>query len=139
MKINIYHTLFLAIAMVLSLSLADAFASSEGKKIISHTHDGVTVTAYNSMGHFHKGKNSFVLKFTKDGKPFDAGKNVKFYFHMPAMGTTMPEMRAPMTITSVKKTGVYKGKGTLSMAGKWTVHIEYGDGKTMAFNITARK
>ncbi len=139
MKVNMNRSLILVFGMIFSLSLVSACGSSKKKVIESYTEDGVTVTAYGSKGHFKKGNNSFILKFKKDGKPFDAGKNVKFNFHMVAMPPNMPPMTNDITISPTKKLGVYKGEGKLQMSGNWTVNIEYGDGKTMAFSISARK
>ncbi len=139
MKVNISRSLILVLGMIFSLSLVSSCGSSKKKVIKSYTEDEVTVTAYGSKGYFKKGTNSFILKFVKDKKPFDAGKSVKFDFYMAPMPPSMPEMTNNIQISPTKKIGVYKAKGKLQMDGSWTVKIEYGDGKTMAFPVLARK
>ncbi len=134
----INRSMILVFGMIFSLSLVSACGSSKKKKITSYTEDGITVTAYGSKGYFKKGKNSFILKFEKDKKPFDAG-TVKFNFHMVAMPPNMPPMTNDITISSTKKPGVYKAEGKIQMDGNWTANIEYGDGKAMTFPISARK
>ncbi len=108
--------------------------------IKSYSQDIITVSVYNTKGYgyFRKGDNEFALTFKKDGKPFDAGKDVKLNFYMPAMPPTMPELTNIATITPTGEKGVYKGKVKIVMDGKWTVNIQYGDGETMSFSVKVK-
>ncbi|GMT48683.1 MAG: hypothetical protein IEMM0008_0222 [bacterium] len=112
-----------------------------GTLIKSYTQDGVTASVYNTKGYsyFRKGNNEFALTFEKDGKPFNAGKNVKLNFYMPPMPPSMPEMTDVTTITPTDEKGVYKGKIKVQMGGNWTVNIQYGDGKTMSFPVRVKE
>ncbi len=111
-----------------------------GTLIHRHSQDLITVSVYSTKDndYFQKGKNEFALTFKNNGKPFDGGKNVKLNFYMPAMPPTMPEMTDRATITPTSEVGIYKGKVNLDMGGKWTVIIQYGDGKTISFPIIVK-
>ena len=70
-----------------------------------------------------RGKNEFdiTLKDAEDKPIADAEVSLAFYMPpMPAMN--MPEMRTAAQLTSAGN-GVYKGTGTLGMAGDWDLTI----------------
>ena len=70
-----------------------------------------------------RGKNDFeVTVKDPDGKPIpDADVSMAFYMPpMPSMN--MPEMRNAVKLTS-SGDGVYKGSGTIGMAGDWDVTV----------------
>lgn len=57
-----------------------------------------------------------------DGKPI-ADPAVSLAFYMPPMPSmNMPEMRNAVRLTSAGN-GVYKGSGTIGMAGDWDVTV----------------
>ncbi len=69
------------------------------------------------------GKNDFEVTLKDaEGNPI-ADAEVSLAFYMPAMPSmNMPEMRAAAQLTSARN-GVYKGSGTMGMAGEWDVTI----------------
>ena len=69
------------------------------------------------------GKNDFEVTLKDaDGKPTaDAEVSLAFYMS-PMPSRNMPEMRSAAQLTSAGN-GVYKGSGTVGMAGDWDVTI----------------
>ena len=69
------------------------------------------------------GKNDFeVTVKDADGKPI-ADAEVSLAFYLPPMPSMkMPEVRITVTLTSAGN-GIYKGSGTVGMAGDWDVTI----------------
>ena len=69
------------------------------------------------------GKNDFEITLKDaEGKPI-ADAEVSLAFYMPAMPSmNMPEMRAAAQLASAGN-GVYKGSGTMGMAGDWDVTV----------------
>ena len=69
------------------------------------------------------GKNDFeVTVKDADGKPI-ADADVSLAFYMPPMPSmNMPEMRNTVKLTSAGN-GIYKGSGTIGMAGDWDVTV----------------
>jgi len=69
------------------------------------------------------GKNDFEVSVKDaEGKPI-ADADVSLAFYMPPMASmNMPEMRNTVKLTSAGN-GIYKGSGTLGMAGDWDVTV----------------
>jgi hypothetical protein len=88
------------------------------------------------------GDNRFEVTVKDDsGKPVSDAA-VSLAFHMPAMPSmNMPEMRNTVTLTSTGN-GVYRGAGSVGMAGAWDVTITVTRGQqrlgSTTVNVTAR-
>lgn len=69
------------------------------------------------------GNNDFEVTVTdRSGQPVADGE-VLLGFYMPAMPSmNMPEMRSTVKLTSTGH-GVYRGNGTIGMAGRWDVTV----------------
>ncbi len=138
-----YYTIKLLLILVTFLSFNIITGCGKkggaGKLIKTHTEGDVTVTIKGSRNYFKKGQNTFKLFFTKGGSPFDAGKDVKLSFYMPAMPPTMPEMNDNAVISPASNKGEYNGSAKLQMGQKWTVNILYANNKKISFDINAKE
>lgn len=115
----------LAIAVI-----ATAATAADLKVIKSQKAKDVAVTLLSESGQWKKGRNTFVLEVTKDGKPVEAGK--------VALNTSMPMAgMAPMTAAAALKPdtpGRYRGTIIFADAGEWQVTVTWdgpaGNGST---------
>jgi RND family efflux transporter MFP subunit len=84
------------------------------------------------------GENEFEVQLTgADGTPI-AGAQVQVRLYMPAMPSmNMPAMSSQATLAQVAD-GVYRGKGMVSMSGRWDVTVTaLKDGQRVASKQTA--
>ena len=96
-------------------------AAADLKVIKSEKANDVNVTLLSESGQWKKGRNSFVLEVTKDGKPVDAGKT--------ALSASMPMPgMAPMNESATLKPeapGRYRGTINFPDTGERQVTVTW--------------
>lgn len=101
--------------------LAGSAAAADLKEIKSQKAGDLAVTLLSESGHWKRGRNTFVLEVTKDGKPVDAGK--------VALTATMPMAgMAPMNETASLKPdtpGRYRGTINFPDTGERQVTVTW--------------
>lgn len=125
-------------AMILALSMVTSVAvAAELKPIKTQKAKDLTVNVLSDTGQWKPGKNSFVLEFTKDRKPFDVG-TVRLNTSMPMPG--MAPMLAGATLEP-DGPGRYKGAISFPDAGDRQVTVSWdgpaGKGSTK-FSVPVR-
>ena len=83
---------------------------------------GMDITLRTNPDPVQTGDNTFEVLVMQDGKPVtDATVSTEFFMAaMPSMN--MPEMRTKTDLTHVGN-GMYRGKGQVTMAGRWDVTV----------------
>lgn len=99
------------IAVVLIAALAVS-AVAELKPIKSQKAGDITVSVLSESGQWKEGKNEFVLAFTKDGQPVDAGK-VTLSTSMP-----MPGMAPMVAGATLQPDGPGRYRGSINFPDK---------------------
>jgi hypothetical protein len=130
-----------AIALILTLALtlgAGVAGAADLKAVKTQKAKDLTVSVLNESGHWKVGKNEFVLAFTKDGTPVDAGK-VTLNTSMPMPG--MAPMLAGATLQPDKTPGQYRGTISFPDNGDRQVTVRWdgpaGKGSTK-FSVPVR-
>lgn len=100
------------IAAVLIAGLAVAAVAADLKPIKTQKAGDVTVSVLSESGQWKEGKNEFVLAFTKDGQPVDAGK-VTLSTSMP-----MPGMSPMVAGATLQPEGPGRYRGSISFPDK---------------------
>ena len=96
------------VALVLVPALAGSTFAADLKVIKSQKAKDVTVSVLNESGQWKQGTNSFVVEFTKDKQPVDAGK-VSLNTSMP-----MPGMAPMVAGAKLEPDGPGRYRGTIS-------------------------
>jgi len=126
-----------AILVVIGASVG-AVLAAELKPIKTQKTKDVTVTLLSESGQWRQGKNDFVLAFTKDGTPLDAGK-VSVNTSMPMPG--MAPMVAGATLQPDAEPGRYRGTISFPDSGDRQVTVRWdgpaGKGSTK-FSVPVR-
>jgi hypothetical protein len=129
-------------SMVAMLVVIGAFVgaavAAELKPIKTQKTKDLTVSLLSESGQWEQGKNDFVLAFTKDGKPADAGKvSVNTSMAMPGMAP----MVAGATLQPDTEPGRYRGTISFPDAGDRQVTVRWdgpaGKGSTK-FSVPVR-
>jgi YtkA-like len=95
----------LIVTVVISL-IAAGVSAADLKAVKTQKAKDLSVSVLNESGQWKVGKNDFVLAFTKDGKPVDAGKvTLNTSMAMPGMAP----MLAGATLQPDKTPGQYRG------------------------------
>jgi hypothetical protein len=127
----------LAILAVIGTLLGAAVAA-DLKPIKTQKTKDVTVSLLSESGQWKQGKNDFVLAFTKDGNPVDAGK-VSVNTSMPMPG--MAPMVAGATLQPDTEPGRYRGTISFPDRGDRQVTVRWdgpaGKGATK-FSVPVR-
>ena len=130
-------------AMALILTVAFTFVgggagAADLKVVKAQKVKDLSVSVLNESGQWKVGKNDFVLVFTKDGKPVDAGK-VTLNTRMPMPG--MAPMLAGATVHPDKTPGQYRGMISFPDNGDRQVTVSWdgpaGKGSTK-FSVPVR-
>ncbi len=100
------------IAVVLFAALAVSAVAAELKPIKTQKSRDVTVSVLSESGQWKEGKNEFVLAFTKDGQPVDAGE-VTLSTSMP-----MPGMAPMVAGATLQPEGPGRYRGSISFPDK---------------------
>ena len=126
------------IALVLVAGTAGIAVSADLKPIHTQKTKDVVVTLASESGQWKPGKNDFVLEFTKDKQPVDAGK-VSLNTSMTMSG--MAPMIAGATLSPDKAPGRYLGTITFPDSGTRQVTVTWdgpaGKGSTK-FSVSVR-
>jgi hypothetical protein len=96
------------VALVLVPALAGSTFAADLKVIKSQKAKDVTVSVLNESGQWKQGNNNFVLEFTKEKQPVDAGK-VSLNTSMP-----MPGMAPMVAGAKLEPDGPGRYRGTIS-------------------------
>ena len=130
-----------AIALILAVAVAligGGAAAADLKVVKTQKAKDLSVSVLNESGQWKVGKNDFVLAFTKDGKPVDAGK-VTLNTSMPMPG--MSPMLAGATLQPDKTPGQYRGTISFPDNGDRQVTVSWdgpaGKGSTK-FSVPVR-
>jgi YtkA-like len=133
------RTTFSVVAMLVMLgAFIGAAVAADLKPIKTQKTKDVTVSLLSESGQWKPGKNDFVLAFTKDGKPVDAGK-VSVNTSMPMPG--MAPMVAGATLKPDAEPGRYRGTISFPDSGDRQVTVRWdgpaGKGSTK-FSVPVR-
>ena len=127
----------LIITMVITL-IAAGVSAADLKPVKTQKAKDLSVSVLNESGQWKVGKNDFVLAFTRDGKPVDAGK-VTLNTSMPMPG--MAPMLAGATLQPDKTPGQYRGSISFPDSGDRQVTVSWdgpaGKGSTK-FSVPVR-
>jgi YtkA-like protein len=125
------------VTVVFSL-IAVGVSAADLKPIKTQKAKDLSVSVLNESGQWKVGKNDFVLAFTQDGKPVDAGK-VTLNTSMPMPG--MAPMLAGATLQPDKTPGQYRGTISFPDNGDRQVTVSWdgpaGKGSTK-FSVPVR-
>ncbi len=100
------------IAAVLIVGLAVAAVAADLKPIKTQKAGDVTVSVLSESGQWKEGRNEFVLAFTRDGQPVDAGR-VTLSTSMP-----MPGMAPMVAGATLQPEGPGRYRGSISFPDK---------------------
>ena len=124
--------------LVVTGALVGAAAAADLKPIKTQKTKDVTVSLLSESGQWKQGKNDFVLAFSKDGKPVDAGK-VSVNTSMPMPG--MAPMVAGARLQPDTEPGRYRGTISFPDSGDRQVTVTWdgpaGKGSTK-FSVPVR-
>jgi YtkA-like len=130
-----------AIALIVTVGfslVAAGVSAADLKPIKTQKTKDLSVSVLNESGQWKAGKNDFVLAFTRDGKPVDAGK-VTLNTSMPMPG--MAPMLAGATVQPDKTPGQYRGTISFPDHGDRQVTVSWdgpaGKGSTK-FSVPVR-
>jgi hypothetical protein len=96
------------VTLVLVIAVAGSALAADLKVVKSQKAKDVTVSVLNESGQWKQGNNTFVLEFTKDKQPVDAGK-VSLNTSMP-----MPGMAPMVAGATVEPDGPGRYRGTIN-------------------------
>jgi YtkA-like protein len=130
-----------AMALIFTMAvtlIAGGVDAADLKVVKTQKAKDLSVSVLNESGQWKVGKNDFVLAFTKDGKPVDAGK-VTLNTSMPMPG--MSPMLAGATVQPDKAPGQYRGTISFQDNGDRQVTVSWdgpaGKGSTK-FSVPVR-
>lgn len=127
------------LAMLVMLgAVLGAAGAADLKPIKTQKMKDLTVSLLSESGQWTQGKNDFVLAFTKDGQPVDAGKvSVNTSMSMPGMAP----MLTGATLQPDAEPGRYRGTISFSDSGDRQVTVRWdgpaGKGSTR-FSVPVR-
>ena len=96
------------VTLVFVIAAAGSALAADLKVVKSQKAKDVTVSVLNESGQWKQGNNAFVLEFTKDKQPVDAGK-VSLNTSMP-----MPGMAPMVAGATMEPEGPGRYRGTIS-------------------------
>jgi hypothetical protein len=100
------------IAVVLIAALAVPAVAAELKPVKTQKAGDVTVSVLSETGQWKEGKNEFMLAFTKDGQPVDAGKVTL------STSMAMPGMAPMVAGATLQPDGPGRYRGSISFPDK---------------------
>jgi hypothetical protein len=128
----------IALIVAVAVTLIGGGAAADLKVVKTQRAKDLSVSVLNESGQWKVGKNDFVLAFTKDGKPVDAGK-VTLNTSMPMPG--MSPMLAGAALQPDKTPGQYRGTISFPDNGDRQVTVSWdgpaGKGSTK-FSVPVR-